>query len=176
MLSDLNRSLLLYILIAVIGIVALVIVVSTVITLIKSYKKGDLIKRKVIAVTLTCIAVAAASWIFNMGWIRFIMTLLLIPFIHAIIFFLVNIFSSKYLLKSKKTKHIYIIFCITYLLFYLLLPDGGDVGEMYVFFGLIHSNTISNICNSISSFAILAHIILLILQIAEIIKIRKATK
>ena len=145
MLADINRTLLLYLLIGVIIIAVLVIVCGTIIAIIKACKKGEHNKRKDILLTLLCIAIAAASWIFNMGWIRFIMTFLLIPFIHAIVFFLVNLFSSKYIQKSKKSRNIYIMLCITYLLFYLLLPDGGDVGEMYVFFGLIHNNILSYI-------------------------------
>ncbi len=173
MLSNVNRSLLLYLLIAIIVIAVLVIVIGTIITIIKSYRQGE---HKAVLVTLLCIAVAAVSWIFNMGWIRFIMTLLLIPFIHAVIFFLVNIFSAKYMQKSKKSRNIFIMFCVTYLLFYLLLPDIADIGEMYVFLGLIHNNTFSYICYSISLVAILVHIGLLILQITEIVKIRKSIK
>lgn len=176
MLSDVNRSLLLYLLIAIIIIAVLVIVGGTIITIIKSYKQGIHSKWKAILITLLCIAIAAVSWIFNMGWLRFIMTFLLIPFIHAIIFFLVNLFSLKYIQKSKKLRNFYIMFCITYLLFYLLLPDAGDIGEMYVFFGLIQSNMFSYICNLISSVAIWGHIVILILQITEIIKIRKSIK
>lgn len=66
MLSDVNRSLLLYLLIGIIIIAVLVIVVGTIIAIIKSYKKGEHSKRKGILLTLLCIAIAATSWIFNM--------------------------------------------------------------------------------------------------------------
>ena len=96
MLADINRTLLLYLLIGVIIIAVLVIVCGTIIAIIKACKKGEHNKRKDILLTLLCIAIAAASWIFNMGWIRFIMTFLLIPF-------LVKIYSK---IKEVK-KHLY---------------------------------------------------------------------
>lgn len=133
-------------------------------------------KQKNILVSLLCIAVVATSWIFNMGWLRFFMTFLLVPFIHAIIFFLTNLFSADRIQKSKKSKNIYIAFCITYLLFNLLLPDGGDTGEMYVLFGLVHSDAISYVCGVISAIAIAGHIVCLISQIIKNSKMRKTTK
>ena len=173
MLSNVNRTLLLYLLIGIIIIAVFVIVGGTIIAIINAYRKGDRSKRKCIFLTLLCIAIAATSWIFNMGWIRFIMTFMLIPFIHAIIFFLINFFTASYIHKSKKLRNINIFFCLTYLLFYVLLPDGGDIGEMYVFFGLIHSNSFSSICSTISSLSVLVHIVLFILQIIEIVRIKK---
>ncbi len=174
MLANVNRDLLLYLLIAIIIIAVLVIVGGTIIAIVKSYKQDNNSKLNAILASLLCIVIAGSSWVLNMGWIRFIMTLMLIPFIHAIIFFLINLFTAGYIHKSKKLRNINIFFCLTYLLFYILLPDGGDVGEMYVFFGLIHSNLFSNICNAISSCALLGHIVLLILQIVEVIKIKKS--
>lgn len=173
MLANVNRDILLYSLIAITIIAGLVIVGGTIIAIVKSYKQGNHSKRNAILTSLLCVVVAGFSWIFNMGWIRFIMTFMLIPFIHAIIFFLINLFTACYIHKSKKLRNINISFCLTYLLFYILLPDGGDVGEMYVFFGLIHSNLFSSICNTISSLVVLAHIVLFILQIIEIVKTKK---
>lgn len=173
MLVNVNRTLLLYLLTAIFIVVILVIVVGTIIAIIKSYKKGEHSKRKGILLTLLWIAIAATSWIFNMGWIRFIMTFMLIPFVHAIVFFLINLFASKYVHKSEKLRKVLVMCCITYLLFYILLPDGGDIGEMYVLFGLIHNRALSNICKLICLFSLLGHIVLLILQITEILKIRK---
>jgi hypothetical protein len=55
------------------------------------------------------------------------------------------------------------------LLGYLSLPDGGDVGPMYVFFGLIHNDIVANISYIISSISFIGNIVLFILQIVEII-------
>lgn len=175
MLANVNRDLLLYSLIAIIIIAVLVIVGGTIIAIVKSYKQGNHGKRNAILASLLCIVIAGSSWVLNMGWIRFIMTFMLIPFIHAIIFFLINLFTAGYIHKSKKLRNFNIFFCLTYLLFYILLPDGGDTGEIYVFFGLIHNNLFSSICNKISDSAILGHIVLLILQIVEVMKIKKSS-
>ena len=174
MLANVNRDLLLYSLITIIIIAVLVIVGGTIIAIVKSCKQGNHSKRNAVLASVLCIVIAGFSWVLNMGWIRFIMTFMLIPFIHAIIFFLTNLFTAGYIPKSKKLRNMNIFFYITYLLFYILLPDGGDVGGMYVFFGLIHSDLFSNICNAISHAAILGHIVLLILQIIEVIKTKKS--
>ena len=172
--ANVNRDILLYSLIAIITIAVLVILGGTTMAIVKSHKQGNHSKRNAILASLLCIAIAGFSWILNMGWIRFIMTFMLIPFIHAIIFFLINLITAGYIHKSKKIRNINIFFCLTYLLFYILLPDGGDAGEMYVFFGLIHSNLFSNICIKISGSALFGHIVLLILQIAEVITVKKS--
>lgn len=161
---------------AIIVITVPSIIGASVFTIVKAYKTEDYIKMKCMILTLLCMTIAAVSWLLNMGWLRFVMTYTLIPFVHAIIFFLANLFSAKYMQKSKKLKAIFIMFCITYLLSYLLLADGGDIGEMYVFFGLIHNNKIFYICNYLSGIAVFVHIVLLILQITEIAKIKKCER
>ncbi len=35
------------------------------------------------------------------------------------------------------------VFCITYVMIYMFLPDSGDIGERYFFFGLMHSNSLA---------------------------------
>ncbi len=168
MLSNINRYLLLYLLI----ITILTVFGITIITIIKSFKQGKCNKCKTIFVALLCIIIVGLSWIFNMGWLRVIMTLVLIPFINAVIFLVINLIVSKYIDESNELKNINILFCLTYLLTYLLLPDAGDIGEMYVFFHLIHNNLFSYICGIISFAAFIGHIALLIFQIVELVKVK----
>ena len=73
MLANVNRDILLYSLIAITIIAGLVIVGGTIIAIVKSYKQGNHSKRNAILTSLLCVVVAGFSWIFNMGWIRFIM-------------------------------------------------------------------------------------------------------
>lgn len=156
-------------LIFVIGLIVLGIVKT-----IKVLKKNDFYgKKRTILISICYILVVLASWFLNMGWIRFFMTFLLIPFIHAVVFFLTNFFVTKYFDKSTKIKKLNIWFIISYLIAYLLMPDGGDIGGMYFFFGLIHNDTLSGIANSISSIAVIVHIVMFIMQIVEIKKIKK---
>lgn len=128
-----------------------------------------------IAASLICVVVAGFSWVLNMGWLRFVMTILLIPFGHAIAF-LVTVFSTvKYIDKSPKTKILNILFITTYLLFYAFLPDGGDVGGMYLFFGLIRNDVIAQLAYYFSGLAFVANAVIFIMQIAEIKKSKKTS-
>lgn len=173
MLTTVNRNILLYFLIAIIIIAVVVVLSGTIWAIIKSNREGNSIKIKVIITSVLCIVIAGVSWILNFGWIRFIMTFMLIPFIHAIVFFLINLFTSFHINKSNNLKLFNFLYCITYLLAYLFLPDGGDVGGMYVFFGLIHSDWFVDISGSISTFAFICNIVLSVLQIIYLLKARK---
>ncbi len=156
-------------LLLVIGLIVLGIVKA-----IKTLKQNNFYcKKKTILMSLLYILIVIVSWFLNMGWIRFFMTFLLIPFVHAVVFFLTNFFATKYFDKSPKIRKLNFWFIISYLITYLLMPDGGDYGGMYFFFGLIHSDTLAGIANFVSSVAGIAHIVLFVLQIVEIRKIKR---
>ncbi len=166
MLSKIPSELLLTVMLITLAVAILagiIFIVRSIITAIKA-KKYNKLKFNILSVL--CVIIAAASWLLNLGWMRFFLTLIAVPFIHAIVFFCVNNFAATYAEKSKKLKICTIISYITYLISYLLLPDGGDTGGMYVFFGLINNETITNICFLVCSFAVQVHIIFVILQIA----------
>lgn len=126
-------------------------------------------KLKYNLISILFVIISIVSWVFNMGWLRFIMTFLAVPIIHTIAFIIINSFSLSYIDKSVKLKRYVNLSYITYLLGYLSLPDGGDVGPMYVFFGLIHNDIVANISYIISSISFIGNIVLFILQIVEII-------
>ena len=130
-------------------------------------------KKRTMLMSIFYILIVIASWFLNMGWIRFFMTFLLIPFIHAVVFILTNFFATKYFDKSTKIRKLNLWFTISYLIAYLLMPDGGDIGGLYFFFGLIHNDTLSYVANFISSIAVMGHIVMFIMQIVEIKKIKK---
>ncbi len=132
-------------------------------------------KKKTILMSLFCIIIVMASWFFNMGWLRFFMTIILIPFVHAVVFFLTNFFAAKYFDKSTKIKKLNLWFIVSYIIAYLLMPDGGDIGEMYFFFGLIHSNKLSGMADSLSFAAFVGNIVFFAMQVSEIKKIKKNT-
>ena len=78
--------------VAVLGIVLLMV------------KNKSFAQRCTIVTSLFCVVIVGISWVFNMGWLRLIMTFLLIPFAHAILF-LITVFSTvKYVDKSAKIK------------------------------------------------------------------------
>ncbi|MFA7636636.1 MAG: hypothetical protein WCX81_02615 [Monoglobales bacterium] len=165
-----------YLVIAFAIIVAGMIIGSVVWAIVKLFKKNSSNKSVVKAVVASVLSMllCGATWIFNMGWYRFIMMFSLIPYFHVAVFFIINILAAKYKQHSRKLSIMNVLFFVTYIAFYIFLPDGGDIGGAYAFFGLIHDEVLINNCYLISFVAILAHIVLLILQIIKIIKIRKS--
>ncbi len=151
---------------------ALIALGIAVTTLVRFWKIGKADKRKTTLVTILCIVAAAISWVLNMGWGRFFLTLLLFPIFHAVVFLLVNLFSMR-AQGSKRSRLYFVLLCVTYLLFYFLLPDGSDDISGYVFFGLIVNDTVSSICYVLSTLSGIAHVVLLILQLVEIVRAKK---
>ena len=131
-------------------------------------------KTRTIILSISLILLVAALWIFNMGWFRVILTWMLVPVIHAVVFFFINLNSAKYFENSKKLKLLNIFFILTYVMSYLLFPDFGDVGGMYFFFGMVRSDALSNIAFLSSVILFIVHIVLLFMQIAEIHKVKKS--
>ena len=105
------------------------------------------------------IAVMCLSWVFNIGWIRLILKFLLFPVISAVVFFIGNHLSAKYIQTDKNLKTVTMLSYITFLLPYLLVGDGGDIGEMYMLFGLIENDTIVGIVTMIGIFVCLRFIL-----------------
>lgn len=173
MLADLLRFIvrLLYWPIVAIGVITgIVILVESIIS---SKKNGNHLKLKYNLVAILLVIIAIASWVLNMGVLRYVMTFAVpIPIIYTIAFMIINNFSLSYIDKSVKLKRFVILSYITYLLGYLLLPDG-DFRQMYVFFGLIHNDKVANISCNISYVAFMGNIVLLILQTAERRKLKK---
>lgn len=131
-------------------------------------------KKKILWLSALCILIVAISWITNMGWIRFFLTFLMVPVIHALVFFWTNYFSAKYCEIVPNLKKLTWFFMLTYLLPYLLTPDGGDIGGIYFFFGLVKNDTLANIANYIAGIALSFHIALFVVMIMEIRKGKKA--
>lgn len=176
MLSLLSTNLLLFLLISIISVSAVIILAGMLWGLYTAKKNNLPNKMRTILISVSFILIAAVSWILNFGWLRFFMTFLLVPFLHAVIFFLINWFISAHTDKSKKIKLFNLLFCITYLLTYIFLPDAADHGEAYFLFGLIHSDILSDAAYAAASAAFVAHIVFLILQIIEFIKLKKNKK
>lgn len=121
---------------------------------------------------LLCIFIMIPSWIFNIGWYRFILTISAFPIIHSVLFAIVNGKAMLKLFLSKKLKIYTLLSYVTYIIFYLSFPDGGDYGPMYVFFGLIRNNNVAKIVGVICVISFIAHIIISILQLIELGKIK----
>lgn len=101
------------------------------------------------------------------------MILLGLPFLYSLVFLLIEIFSARKMEEAPSLKLLSVFSWISYLLSFLLLPDGGDTGSMYVFFGLLHSDPILSIAGSLCGMAVTASTALLIAQLCILLKIRK---
>ncbi len=131
---------------------------------------------RMVFISIISVLIVFVSWILNMGWYRFALTFSLVPLMQATVFILTNMFMASYIDKSKSIKLLNLLFCVTYLSIYILLPDTADYGEMYFFFGLIHSDPLAVIAQIVTEIAFLAHIVLFILQIIFVLKFKKSQK
>ena len=140
--------------------VALAAVLFGIVMIIKNMLKGSKKQKVFNAVSLLCVLIMAVSWFMNFGWFRFALTIMPIPLVHIAVFLILINIAMKY--EGKKFCIISVLTQITFLLTYLLFPDGGDIGGMYVFFGRIHSDTIAMVCWGISVCMFLVNAALLV--------------
>ena len=131
---------------------------------------GNRISKKWYLVIISSVFVTLVSWIFNMGWYRVILTWIPIPLIHTIAFLIINIKSANRVSIYKFLRKYIILSSVTYLLAYLLLPDGGDIGGMYLFFSLIRNDSIANIMMYISLIIFIVNIAVLSIEYLELRK------
>ena len=155
-----------------VALVAFVIIKLT--TFVK--KRQLLSNKKVLCISLACIFVATMSVIFNIGWLRVIMVWTLIPIIQPILFLVTNLYAAKHMDKMKSLKFINTIFIITYVLFWIFLPDFGDVGPSYFFFNLVRKDAIVSVALAITVVAGIAHFVLFIIQIIQFVRLKKSRK
>lgn len=151
-------------------ITGLFFVVKSIISAIKS---RNITKLKFIIASVLIVITTTISWIFNMGWIRFILTFLAVPVVHTTAFIIISAKSLTYIDKSVRLKVYVLLYYITYLLGYIFLPDCGDYGPMYTFFGLIHNNAVVSVSFYLSALALQGNIVLFILMIIETVKLKK---
>ncbi|MBO4950096.1 MAG: hypothetical protein J6E38_03660 [Clostridia bacterium] len=167
---------LIFALLIVFGLIAFLAVVSCFVWMIRTFVKADKKAKISSSITLFVILVAAASWIFNMGWLRLIMTLFLVPFIHAAVLIAVSIIASKYYDISNKLTIFNTLFLFSYAVVYVCIPDFDDV-KGYCLFSLVRENDlIMSICYVIMELALCLHIIMLVLIVIEIVRCKRKSK
>ncbi len=134
---------------------------------------GYRISKKWYLMIISFALIMLASWIFNLGWFRVILTWIPIPLIHTIAFLFINIKSINRVSTFKELEKYIILSSVTYLLPYLLLPDFGDVGGMYFFFGLIRNDVAAKITFCIAPVLFIANLSILELERKELKKCEK---
>ncbi len=129
------------------------------------------------------ILLVAMSFIMNMGWFRFVFVITGMFIAHPIIYYMANIHSIKYFSEDKWLRIVMIIQNITYPLYHILLPDAGDIGGSYMFFGKIRFANLSGIslklankCTGLAFILMLVHLGCLIAQFVITYKIKGRVK
>ncbi len=130
-------------------------------------------RTKMILLSLLSILIVAVSWLMNFGFIRLFCLLMLIPFAHAIIVFAISVVASNYS-SHRKIRLYNFMFCATYILSNILLPDSDELSTR-MFFGLIENDFMCNLGEVLSIISLIMHIVLIVLQFIEIRRIDKKT-
>ena len=159
-------------------LIALAVIGLIIFFVIRLLKKYSNAKKKALVISFVCFFTVAVSWVLNMGWYRFglIVAYFFIPIIGTGMFFVTNVAAAGCFEHSRRIRVLNLLFIITYLAGNLLFPDGGDIGEMYFFFGSIYSDDLANMAFVASGIAFLVHIILFIWQIIEVCRVTVSLK
>lgn len=109
--------------------------------------------------------VAVLSWILNIGWLRL---LLVFPIIlHLLLFTFAQRYYARYgVQRTRLTELVRYANLGTFLLSYILMPDGGDTVEsMHAVFGLIHRHDVIDYLFIIAQGLLILNIVLIVAQI-----------
>lgn len=79
----------------------------------------------------------------------------------------------NFFVETPRLRIINFLFIITYLIFWILLPDGGDIGPSYCLFNLVRNDDFTDVAFAVSGIAGTAHIVLFGLQIIQFVKLKK---
>ncbi len=164
--------------IPILGILAISIsaigIIWGVIYIIKKHRQAkispDKSAKKWYAIIILSVVIMLLSWVFNIGWFRLILTWVPLPLIHTIIFLVINFKSAARASSSSILKKYIPLSCTSYVLSYLLFPDGGDIGGMYLFFSLIRNNIVASIAMFLAFIIFSVNIAILILEGNELKK------
>ena len=137
---------------------------------VKESGKGGRTAKRWRAVIVLCVLVSGVAWILNMGWFRVFLTWVPLPLAHVGFFVWLNFKAAANVSQFGSLKKYIILSCVTYLLPYLTFPDGGDVGGMYFFFGLIRNDIAADIMMYITFAVLILSIVVLILEYIELKK------
>lgn len=101
----------------------------------KEYSPGSRIAWSVIS--LLCVAIVVLSFMSNIGWARLIIATFVIPLLQPLFLLVVTVVTSAY---NKFSAGLTVVTVCSHVFFVgsnLLLPDAGEIGGEYMFFGLI---------------------------------------
>ncbi len=124
--------------------------------------------------TVAAVLISIPGFIFNMGWCRFMLIFMLVPVWYPLLLVVSASASAPAIKQSDLIRTCYIISHVFYVLSGLVLPDVGDDGPSYMFFGLIkysHDGLMA-----LSAVLFIASIATMIVQIVAAVKFNKASQ
>ncbi|MBE6760036.1 MAG: hypothetical protein E7554_08105 [Ruminococcaceae bacterium] len=124
--------------------------------------------------TAAAILISIAGFIFNIGWCRIMLIFLLIPIWYPLLLVVSASASAPAMKQSALIRTCYIISHVFYVLSGLVLPDVGDEGPSYMFFGLIKYSHDGLMVLSAAMFIV--SIATMIIQIVVAASINKASR
>ena len=124
--------------------------------------------------TAAAILMSIVGFIFNIGWCRIMLIFLLIPIWYPLLLVVSASASAPAIKQSTLIRICYIISHVFYVLSGLVLPDVGDEGPSYMFFGLIKYSHDGLFV--LASALFIASIAAMIVQIVAAVKINKASR
>ncbi len=124
------------------------------------------------------------GWVLNMGFNRFVFTILGIPFFMLLAIVIIDLIAAKYYKRSRLLMAGNIFFNLSYICTHVLLPDGmmnppvdeGTGSGSYMLFGLIHNSDLYDTFMAITLFFFACFVITLIFQIVCIIVLKHRIK
>lgn len=119
------------------------------------------------------IAIAIIARLMNFGWYTILMIAGGIP-VHMVAFYLINKKLFSYTTNNANLNSLIILIIlssITFVMPYILYPDGGDIGGTYAIFGLVKNPPM--ILDNISKVIFVSNIIILIIELMTYLDLRK---
>lgn len=144
---------------------ALIILGHIFISAVKAKKSGNYTKIIYNALTAVCIIIAALSWVLNLGWVRYIFSLAMLPVLHCILFWFIENYAASYSQNSKILGISIFISYVTFIMFYIFLPDFNEQRTIFALFNTITSTTAIDMCFYISMASLILNTATLIFQI-----------
>ncbi len=128
------------------------------------------------------IIVGLLGWLLNMGFNRFVFTILGIPFVMLAAIIIVDLIAVKYYDSSRLLTVVNIVFNLSYICTNVFLPDGmldapeADGSESYMLFKLIHNSELYETFMAVALFFFGCFVFTLIFQIVWIIVLKRRIK
>lgn len=153
------------------GMLALTIAVAIILVVVS--RRGKKIGKKTVMprlvcnlLTAACVVIAAYSFISNMGWLRFVALYTTFSILHPGLLFLLTNLGVNYFGKYKGLAILGVFTHLTYLLANIITPDFGDIGDPYIFFGMVMSQ---EIVDKFANYFLPAYILNILLIIVQLI-------